>query len=221
MQSDHIIVNIKKLCQGKMALRQLILLCVAVAISADQCRFLQNYIFFNVSGENNLSGVSPANARRCLNKAMAVVENTISGLRLLDAKDNPDEEAKIAIGFQKLIVDDIGLAPTPSETTLNCTISRSCPTFAVQSAKIYFNTNMKFVCKQYPEPNIDDQQGVDLFQTALYEILHAFGLQTNDDKTSIMYRQRDNFEYQDDGHLNEADRNRVGQLYHLRSAPKN
>lgn len=63
--------------------------------------------------------------------------------------------------------------------------------------------------------------GVDLFQTSLYELLHAFGLKTNDDVTSTLYRTRDNFEYIDNGELNAADRFRVGKLYFLWTKTKN
>lgn len=200
-----------------MSLRPVLLFCLVAFVSADQqCKFLQNYVFYNITGESKIDGVSPANVNRCITKAMTVLENTIAGLRLLDVKDYSNEEAKIAINFQKLILEEAGIAPAPSETTVNCSISRACPTFAVQSAKIYFNTNLKYICKQYPESNASDQQGIDLYSTALYELLHAFGLQTNDDQTSIMYRYRDNFAYQDDGQLNAADRERVGQIYFLR-----
>lgn len=200
-----------------MFLRPVYLLCLVAIVSADQqCKFLQNYVFYNITGESNLKGISPANVNLCITRAMSVLENTISGLRLLDTKNNPEEEAKIAINFQKLIVDDVGTVPSPSETAVNCAISRACPAFAVQSARIYFNSNLNFVCKQHPEEN--SGEGIDLYQTALYELLHAFGLQSNDDATSIMYRHRDNFAYQDNGELNKADRDRVGQIYFLREA---
>lgn len=200
-----------------MALRNLILLCCAIAVSADQCKYLQNYLFYNISGEAKVNGVAPANARRCIMRAMTVMENTIAGLRFLDVNENPEEEAKLSFDFQRLALEEKGMTPSPSETVVNCTISRSCPTFAVQFAKIYINSDLNFVCKQYPEGNM---VGVDLFQTVLFELLTAFGMRPNDDNASILYNRRDNFGYQDNGQLSDTDRERVGQLYLLR-APKN
>lgn len=205
-----------------MTLKQLLAFWVMIAVaSADQCRFLENYIFYNVSGESQINGVSPVNAHQCVTKAMAVLENTISGLRFLDINDFPEEKSKIMIEFHSFGHNETDTIVKPSETSVNCSISPSCPTFAIHSANIHFNTDVNFICKQFPESHTQGHAGVDLFQTSLHELLHALGLKTNDDPTSILYRNRDNFEYQENGELNEADRIRVGKLYFLWTKPKN
>lgn len=205
-----------------MALRELLLFSVIVVASANQCRFLENYVFYNISGEHQVKGVSPANARHCITKAMTVLENTISGLRLLNTEDFPEETAKISIDFHSFGHNETDITRQPSETSINCSISPSCPTFTIQSSNIRLNTDFNFICKQFPEHSGEKRlPGVDLFQTSLYELLHAFGLKTNDDVTSILYRNRDNFEYIDNGELNDADRMRVGKLYFLWTKTKN
>lgn len=204
-----------------MALKKMLLFCVIVAASADQFKYLENYIFYNITGASRVDGVSSENVHRCLTKAMRVVENTISGLRLLSVEDAPQEEAKINFDFKSFGLHQSDIVPLPSETEINCTISRVCPTFRIHSSNINFNTDFKFFCKQFPENNGQEVTGIDLFQNALFELLHAFGLRTNDDNTSILYRHRDGFEYQTNGQLNDADRARVGDLYILRTPAKN
>lgn len=57
----------------------LVLLLIATATS-EPCKWRKNYIYFETSGEDNIHGLNPVEAKNCIQRGMSVYQKSISGL---------------------------------------------------------------------------------------------------------------------------------------------
>lgn len=178
----------------------IILLSIFFAtINAESCKWRDNYIYYEISGADKVSGISQGDVPISLKKAMTVYQNTISGLRFENIRDNPGEDVKLKIIFEnfKLRYPSSVLENEISFTHNNCTGFMDFDDDNIETiynSEIHFNTNFNFHCKHNNIIRLTPT-GIDLFYRMLHENGKLIGLKHNDDPTSIMYRLADNFDY--------------------------
>lgn len=194
-----------------MIFKVLLCFCVfaSIALPSPECKWYKNWIFYDVVGYSNINGVSSVNAHHCLRRAMAAFENTITGLRLYNAKYGPREDVKIHINFERFVhnntAPNITLPSASSETTLNCADEGE-----YEPGRITYQINSAIRMTQ--NDNARPRTGVDFFTLLCTNWRKHSALKT---MMSIVYRVRNNFDYyyQDNLQLNDADRDRLARLY--------
>lgn len=197
-----------------------LLLCVSALAYAENCKWRKNYIYFATRGEFEISGLSPINALRCFRQALKIYENSISGLRLVYVNENYEHDVnvifeKFGTNFKKI---------THGITNVNCTVENYSPgedISTIRNADLIFNTDLHYFCRESFTPSVPTNNAIDFFYISLHYIGQVMGLDLNDDPTSIMYRNLDNFQYyRNNGTLNVGDMHRLNQLYLLETDPE-
>lgn len=186
------------------------LFAVSTIVAEDQCRWRKNYIYYSISGENSVNGISPELAVNCVRRAFHLFENSMIGYYFVSIDSAIFEEIDLEIRFIKSNDNK-----KPASTKINCTDDYEEAGNIIQtigSGKILINSDYNFTCSVRSTNN--DTTGVNLFTTMLREIGHAVGMHDNEDATSIVYKETDNFEYfTDNGALNAEDVKRLHKIY--------
>lgn len=195
-------------------MNSLVFLCVlSVLALVEPCIWRKNHIYYSVKGEETIGGISPEIAINCLHRALHIYENTLpAGYYFASTDSNIYEEPDIEISFEKWESNSM----KPGLTSVNCTEDDEIAGEIIKTIRhgqIQFNTKFNYLCKHW-DSHLDDKAGVNLFTVALKEIGLALGLAENDDPTSIMFRNDDNFDYVAiNGTLNKGDSARLDKLY--------
>lgn len=184
----------------------IIVLCLFAILgfsSSEECKWRKNHIYYSISGEENVRGISTLNIRNCIARVFHIFENSLPGYYFTNIDAAVNEEIDVTVSFENLKLSD-----DPSFSEVNCTDG-----VAIRSGAVFFNTNFIFMCKHMDNADTSTY-GVDLFTLGLHEVGHLIGMTNNDDPTSIVFKQSDNFDYyQKRGSLNNGDRQRVEKLY--------
>lgn len=183
-----------------------LLLTAAVLVESEQCKWNRNHLYYGITADSTISGISLASAYNCIRRAFHIYENTLPGYYFNNVEGYLYEEPDFGViitDFKKLSFES-----KPSVTRVNCTDG------AIQGGTIYLNTNYNYVCKPWFPDTTNNPQSINLFDVTLRGIGYLIGLEENDDPSSIMYRNSDNFEYlQENVALNAADSRRVVEKY--------
>lgn len=181
---------------------------ISSCVHAEECKWRKNHVYYSISGEENVRGISTLTVRNCLSRVFHIFENAIPGYYFTNVDSAINEEIDVSIVFEKFLA----IKEKPSSSRTNCT-NDGDDVKTIRSGKIYFNTDFNYMCK-HMDNSETSAYGVDLFSLGLHEVAHLIGMADNEDPTSIAFRAADNFDYyQKSGSLNEADIKRVANLY--------
>lgn len=194
----------------------ILLAMFVLAVTAQElCKWRKNYVYYSVSGEANVTGVSLANARNCVRRAFHLYENAMLGYYFDDTAGYLYELPDVQVQFISFARNYPVSLNQPAFTTFNCTddgINDAEVIRTIRSGTIFINTDVAFHCGK-DAPN---SETVNLFIILLHEIGYLVGLADNADQNSIMFNpiHIHNFRYvtQDCG-LNPVDVQHLGELY--------
>lgn len=192
----------------------LCLVIFAFGAADEHCKWRKNHIYYTISGDYLVHGISPETVKNCVRRAFNLYENSMLGYYFVNQNSVICEEADVEIIFESFGKKNGEF----SLSKFNCTDDDEIAGELIQtirSGEIHINSDVNYSCKHwYDGRGRLSQHGVNLFTTVLREIGHLIGLQDNDDVTSIVYKNADNFEYlQTHGALNTEDQKRINNLY--------